>query len=171
MNVYFLLDLNCLDRQKEPVLKLLAWLCYFKCFFRPMRVSSLYLVNMLTLSKSEVITVLDMCRLVELNLGLWAIQCLSKVHLFPCLTGIWGRIVIDICPPIYSPDWAWGIYRCMDVTTSRDVGAYSITAITNGPWGQGRDRILAPVVMPPGFVFMQYCHGLVSVLNCFLSKL
>lgn len=44
-----------------------------------MRVSCLYLVNMLTLRKSEVIIVLDMFKLVELKLGLSA-----TLHLLRC---------------------------------------------------------------------------------------
>lgn len=44
-----------------------------------MRVSCPYLVNMLTLRKSEVIIVLDMFKLVELKLGLSA-----TLHLLRC---------------------------------------------------------------------------------------
>lgn len=47
-----------------------------------MRVSCLYLVNMLTLRKSEVITVLDMFKLVELKLGLSAILYLLRCTVF-----------------------------------------------------------------------------------------
>lgn len=47
-----------------------------------MKVSCLYLVNMLTLRKSEVIIFLNMFKLVELKLGLSAILYLLKYTVF-----------------------------------------------------------------------------------------
>jgi len=56
----------------------------------------------------------------------------------------------------------------VDVTLSRGAAVYFTAAISNGPWGQGRGRILAPIVVPPQFLFQQHCDGLLS--SCFLSR-
>lgn len=47
-----------------------------------MRVSCLYLVNMFTLRKSEVIIVLDMFKLVEVKFGLSAVLYLLRCTVF-----------------------------------------------------------------------------------------